>query len=232
MSKSVKEKFWSCVEKTSYCWNWTGFLDKSGLPIIRIAIKEGCGLKEFSPRRLSLEYHGRTISERVQPLICKNKLCVNPDHLVSGDKARFWAKVNVAGPDDCWIWTAGISQIHGYGKFTIKKQGISDIGAHRYSWILANGSIPDGMMICHICDNPPCVNPNHLFLGTAKDNAIDCVRKNRSARGERNGNSKLNEADVLKIKESCNLLQLSRTYDVSVRTILDIVTDRTWKHLK
>jgi hypothetical protein len=87
----------------------------------------------------------------------------------------FWAKVQkTAG---CWLWTASRTGGNGgYGKFTVKQQLVY---AHRQSWVIHNGEIPGGMMVLHSCDNPLCVNPAHLFLGTAYDNRMDCIRKGR-----------------------------------------------------
>lgn len=89
---------------------------------------------------------------------------------------RFWPRVDTSGgPDACWEWTRGRDP-HGYGRFATPN---SDL-AHRASWELHNGPIPAGLNVLHHCDNPPCVNPRHLFLGTQKDNVDDMVAKGRA----------------------------------------------------
>ncbi len=102
---------------------------------------------------------------------------------------RFWEKVDKRGPDECWEWTAGraTSTLWTKGKpkfdYGIFHRGSEDeyqaVQAHRMSWELHNGSIPDSLFVCHTCDNPPCVNPGHLFLGTHLDNMRDRKAKGR-----------------------------------------------------
>lgn len=103
---------------------------------------------------------------------------------------RFWAKVDrSAGPDGCWPWLAGRNH-QGYGRFRIGGRGSPTAHAHRVAWEVANGAIPAGLLACHQCDNPPCCNPSHLFLGTTPDNVADRDSKGRTASGERSGRSK------------------------------------------
>jgi hypothetical protein len=104
------------------------------------------------------------------------------------DADRFWSKVE-RGPG-CWIWV-GTCDRRGYGAFYFYERPRRQVAAHRFVWELHHGPIPAGMQVCHACDTPPCCNPDHLWLGTAKDNSDDKIRKGRTryvfSYGERHG---------------------------------------------
>lgn len=162
------------------------------------------------------------------------------------DTERFWAKVTILGPLECWLWTAG-KNYKGYGAFRLK--GVIYL-APRVAWFLTHGQIPEGLLVRHNCDNPPCVNPLHLLLGTHKTNAEDMVQRNRSATGNRSGarkyperrprgsaswNAKLNDELVREIRNAIDnevpRKELGKRYSVSTTTIQRIVTRKSWKHV-
>lgn len=111
---------------------------------------------------------------------------------------RFWSKVHAKPSAGCWLW-AGAMGGRGYGQFSLQGRRV---GAHRAAWLVATGEHPGDLCVCHHCDNPRCVRPDHLFLGTHSDNMRDRDRKGRrvDVRGERAGRAKLTAADVAAIR--------------------------------
>jgi len=150
---------------------------------------------------------------------------------------RFWEKVNVRDDDECWEWLATKNQ-DGYGTFSLFKK---DRKSHRVSWTLHYGDIPEGLCVCHHCDNPSCVNPNHLFLGTHRDNINDREKKGRNklplCKGEDHGISKLKCDDVKKIRKlyktgDYSQSELGKLFGVSQTNISQIVRRLIWGWLK
>lgn len=130
----------------------------------------------------------------------------------------------------CWLWTGGLCGPMGYGSFTVRT-GVSR-AAHRVSWEVHRGEIPAGMFVCHRCDTPSCINPDHLFLGTHADNMADCVAKGRHAIGSDAGGAKLTEAQVELIRQSSEPgPKLATEYGVSNSTISCIRTGKLWAHV-
>lgn len=140
---------------------------------------------------------------------------------------RFWNKVEKT--NTCWLWTASKSH-NGYGVIWIKD--IGNVRVHRFSWELHVGPIPDGLCVLHKCDVPACVNPEHLFLGTRKDNAADMVKKGRSLVGVRNSNAKLTPDIIVLIRAATGSMdQIAERFDVCQRTICQIRNRKTWSHI-
>lgn len=137
---------------------------------------------------------------------------------------RLWSKVAMRGEADCWEWQAGKSAA-GYGRISVGGAKGSNQYAHRVAWALTYGD-PGESDVCHHCDNPGCCNPKHLFLGTAKDNMADKMRKGRARV------AKLTRADVDRIRvlaASRSQLEIGRLYGVSYSTIGSILRGRTWR---
>jgi len=159
--------------------------------------------------------------------------------------ARFWAKVDKNGPivshvkglGCCWLWKAATNS-DGYGLVGVDGRTLR---AHRVSWEIHNGPIPAGMCILHRCDNPACVNPAHLFLGTDADNIRDCVAKGRHVThpappGEGHRSAKLTDANVLEIRKlyaagGVFQRELGERFGVSRQNISYILSRKAWAHV-
>lgn len=142
---------------------------------------------------------------------------------------RFWKKVNKT--KSCWLWT-GSKVTNGYGCIWLNGKAKQ---AHRISYEIHFGSIPKNGCILHKCDTKACVNPNHLFLGTQKDNMQDRNNKNRQAFGERSGSSKLTESEIMDIRSrpiyKGSQTALAKEFKVSSRQISGIINREYWKHI-
>lgn len=157
--------------------------------------------------------------------------------IAARDWGRFEEKFTPEPNSGCWLWTAGCFK-RGYGAFKI---GGKLKKAHRVSYLHHNGSFPEVLQVLHRCDVPSCVNPNHLFLGTAADNIADMITKGRArlrvepknrARGERGGKSALNTAAVQAIRQSsAPLATLARTFGVTRQCVWKIRHGKAWKHV-
>ena len=136
----------------------------------------------------------------------------------------------------CWIWLGAIN--NGYGEVWRRVKKVRKRKrAHRLSYELFKGSIPDGLCVCHKCDVRLCVNPDHLFLGTTAENTADMVAKNRQAKGERNAHSKLTESDVRAIRKSyadgeADTVELAQRYSVSDVLVSMVVRKKIWRHVE
>ena len=154
--------------------------------------------------------------------------------LLQEEKERFLSKIKEV--NGCWEWQGSVSD-KGYGQVTISRLSKSTMKSHRVSYLQYKGQIPEGLFVLHECDNRKCVNPDHLFTGTAKDNTDDMIRKGRyhsgSSYGSTNGASKLTEDEVLQLVQQLNLnnKQLADKYKISSNTVSDIRTGKTWNHL-
>ncbi len=136
----------------------------------------------------------------------------------------FWNRINNFG-DACWLWGGSVLQ-SGYGRFGQNEY------VHRYSWKLHNGQIPDGIFVCHHCDTKLCVNPDHLFLGTALDNTRDMHSKWRHEHGERHHGAKLKDNDIRIIRSSDGTNKdLAKIFCVTPGLISKIQTRKIWVHI-
>lgn len=233
--KSPEERFWTKVDKTNSngCWLWKG----------TVAKKTGYGtfslinpVRRPTAHRYSMMLAGMDETEcTVVKHKCDNKLCVNPSHLepkrglrnTTGKVTKEFI-ISTCSPDlmtGCLMRTCGIDST-GYSRISDASKSPS---VHRLMWELERGKIPDGMCVLHQCDNRRCCNIDHLFLGTKKDNADDCVAKGRNCFGTKNGNSKLTEMQLWEIRESSLPLSvLAKSYNVDRTTIWNVRTGRTY----
>ena len=253
----IEERFWSKVHKTRSCWIWTGYITRHGHGVIQFEGRNQSAMRVAWILTYGYIFTGLDVAHQ-----CKTPACVRPSHLALGTRSdnmrdgnhrphgtallppkppripvpwqeRFWKYV--VKTDSCWLWS-GYNDRNGYGKFTLRWKKM--MPAHRASWMLHHGDIPDGMVICHNCpggDNPGCVNPAHLFLGTLNDNNQDMLKKGRYSKGTNVPAAKLTDAHVREIlflrAQGINNRELAKRYAVHEGTIGRIIRRLHWKHV-
>lgn len=180
------------VDEATDCWPWRRYTDRYGMPRFVKTING-----TVSARLVYFERSNGPVPANCEVVqTCNNRLCINPSHLVVRTATEsFWLRVDKHAPNGCWEWQSTMND-RGYG--VLRFQGLKGM-AHRVAFELTNGPIPDGLCLLHRCDNPRCVNPAHLFLGTKGDNARDMVQKQRSLIGERNHKAKITREQATEI---------------------------------
>lgn len=222
VSPELKKRFTEKIKiAPNNCWLWTGQLNRCGVGLFYLrgkTIKAKYAAWELYRGALPCNYY-------LIPT-CGNNACVNPDHLKLTSKnseERFWIYVQKT-ENECWEWQ-GAKNLKGYGKYLLNGKMML---AHRASWIIHNGTIKNGLCVCHKCDNPPCVNPDHLFLGTNHDNIDDMVNKGRQKRS-------FTDEQILEIrskhKDGLSQCKLAKEYGGSRCQIRNMVNGMTYKEI-
>lgn len=140
--------------------------------------------------------------------------------------ARFWAKVEVRGPDECWEWRGTVGG-SGYGNFRL---GGRAVGAHRVAYVLAWGLLEAGEPVLHSCDNKRCCNPGHLRAGTSGENLAEAYARRRRGSGEQHPNARLTAAQVAAIRHHpASVRVTARAFGVGSSTVQDIRRGRSWR---
>jgi hypothetical protein len=229
-------RFWDLVDTSGDCWLFQG----RGRNTTGQALFEQAG----RPKRVRVIAQRFAFEDRIGPLTakfvypsCGNTLCVRPEHLFCTDRKSdapsymerraetFWARVRRT-PEECWPWLD--SDDHELVSVAGKA-----MGAHRFAWLLTHGD-PGDMFVCHRCDNPPCCNPAHLFLGTPAENSADMAGKGR-APGNRSA-ARLTPEQVREIRTRYtagegSTHQLAPQYGVTAMTIWGVVAGKTYQHV-
>ncbi len=189
----------------------------------------GCGLLFSKPYRMSAT---RLAADHFCSAECSRRY--RSRVAAENVEARFWSYIlQPNDPNCCWPWQGQVDA-NGYGRFNWRR-GETQL-AHRLSYRLAHGELPVDRFVCHRCDNPPCINPAHLFLGTQLDNMRDAAAKGRTAspdrRGEEVNTAKLSTTDVVFIRgATATTAEVAALFDISQAQVNNIRKRRQWKHV-
>lgn len=248
---SLRERFMDKVTVTETCWIWNGAAITGAAGSKYGVIGHGGTSTQATLASWRL-FRGFLPDESYISQMCGASLCVKPDHLkaTTSDEDRFYDKVNMT--ESCWLWD-GAKDPRGYGRMGAgarKGNTAPSMLAHRFAWELFNGPIPKGKHILHNCpggDNPSCVNPAHLRIGTHAENMADGAAKGQHVKGEAQPSARLTEAQVREIRrryenrqfvsrrttwrDPNSMTALAKEYGVGVGTIYDIVHRKTWRHI-
>lgn len=240
----MSDQLWGRVQRSEGCWLWLGGQSNGRPGMVMI------GGRSARAQRWAYELtYGPIPRGKTVERTCLTVMCVRPDHLrLAGGKAsltdRFWSYVE-RGPG-CWMWQAHRDEF-GYGTLGRGGRNAGHILAHRLSWQIHNGPIPEGLNVLHHCDNPPCVNPEHLFTGTRPDNSADMVSKGRAANGLTKKDAKLTPNQVREARRRAaawgwpevtsrrgsrdSFARIARDFGVTDSTVRDAVKRVTWVHI-
>lgn len=224
-------RFWQLVVKGDECWEFTG----AGRNASEQPLFEAGGAKRtrIVAQRYAYQLAHGAITGQVQNA-CGNRLCVRLEHLIRGGRSTrpdyaakraesFWSRVR-GEPGECWPWI----ETDDHRNVSV---GNRMVGAHVYAWTLTHGD-PDGRFVCHRCDNPPCCNPDHLFLGTPAENSADMARKGRAARNA--PGAKLTDEQVREIRRRYAAGEgsthvLAPQYGVTAMSVWKVVAGKTYR---
>lgn len=152
------------------------------------------------------------------------------DDYVASVKRRFFSKVTKTS--SCWTWTGPLRSRYGQMGVMASRFRSRTLSAHRISWMLSHGNIPDELQVLHRCDNKKCVNPAHLFLGTNQDNMDDRDQKGRLSYGERHSISKLTRPDILAIRQllsdGVSQVEIAKRFGISQPHVSSIKLGKSW----
>lgn len=225
----------------------------------RVCDVEGCGQWHYAGGYCRSHYNKNLVVTETQPCSVegcgrvrgpgRNGLCfmhssrlrihgsVDDTDYTHGTLAeRLWRKTLKAGPDECWLWT-GAKLESGYGRIDRGGRGSKNLLAHRAAMEVVTGApVPDHLVVMHSCDNPSCVNPAHLSVGTYEQNSADMIMKGRhkvvAMKGTENAHAKLTDEAVRDIRTSRKpQAALARQYGVSEATVAAVIHGRTWRHV-
>jgi hypothetical protein len=186
--------------------------------------------KSIKTISLEINKNPKTIAKYI------NKFGLNKSKL--NYKEKFWTYVDKKSNNKCWEWKKSLTKT-GYGKYWYNNKCHL---SHRLAYIFAFGNIPQNKFVCHKCDNPKCCNPNHLFLGTPKQNTDDMIRKQRQQNysnvlyGENHPRAKLNNNDIKEIRflhknKLMKVKEIAKKFNISIPTLECIIYNKTWKHI-